>query len=106
MAYLRAVEGGTLFPKERCVVSFDGTHIAYTFLGTQKKDAPTIVLCAGYVCPDNFWKYLAPALAKKYRVMVWNYRGSGASGSPREPGYRARNYSAEDFTMEMFARDL
>ena len=106
MAYLRAVEGGTLFPKERCVVSFDGTHIAYTFLGTQKKDAPTIVLCAGYVCPDNFWKYLAPALAKKYRVMVWNYRGSGASGSPREPGYRARNYSAEDFTMDKYARDL
>ena len=52
-----------------------------------RKKQPTIVLCAGYVCPDNFWKYLAPALAKKYRVLVWNYRGSGASGSPREPGY-------------------
>jgi pimeloyl-ACP methyl ester carboxylesterase len=37
---------------------------------------------------------------------VWNYRGSGASGSPREPGYRARNYTAEDFTMDKYARDL
>jgi pimeloyl-ACP methyl ester carboxylesterase len=106
VAYLRVVERGTLFPKERCVVSFDGTHIAYTFLGTQKKGQPTVVLCAGYVCPDNFWKYLAPALAKKYRVLVWNYRGSGASGSPREPGYRARNFTAEDFTMDKYAADL
>jgi pimeloyl-ACP methyl ester carboxylesterase len=106
VAYLRVVEGGTLFPKDRCVVSFDGTHIAYTFLGTARKGQPTIVLCAGYVCPDNFWKYLGPALAKKYRVMVWNYRGSGASGSPREPGYRARNYTASDFTMDKYARDL
>jgi pimeloyl-ACP methyl ester carboxylesterase len=106
VAYLRVVEGGTLFPKDRCIVSFDGTHIAYTFLGTQKKGQPTVVLCAGYVCPDNFWKYLAPALARKYRVLVWNYRGSGASGSPREPGYRARNFTASDFTMDKYARDL
>jgi pimeloyl-ACP methyl ester carboxylesterase len=106
MAYLNVVEGGTLFPKDRCVVSFDGTHIAYTFLGTARKNQPTIVLCAGYVCPDNFWKYLAPALARKYRVLVWNYRGSGASGAPREPGYRARNYTADDFTMDRYARDL
>ncbi len=87
-------------------MSFDGTHIAYTLLGSAKASGPTMVLCAGYVCPDNFWKYLAPALAKKYRVLVWNYRASGASGSPREPGYRARNYTAEDFTMEKYARDL
>jgi pimeloyl-ACP methyl ester carboxylesterase len=106
VAYLRIVEGGTLFPKDRCVVSFDGTHIAYTLLGTAKRDQPVMVLCAGYVCPDNFWKYLAPALAKKYRVLVWNYRGAGVSGFPREPGYRARNYAAEDFTMDKYARDL
>ena len=106
MAYLNVVEGGTLYPKDRCVVSFDGTHIAYTFLGTARRNQPVVVLCAGYVCPDNFWKYLAPALARKYRVLVWNYRGSGASGSPREPGYRARNYTADDFTMDRYARDL
>lgn len=106
MAYLRVVEGGTLFPKDRCVVSFDGTHIAYTIIGKGKRSDPVIALCAGYACPDNFWKYLAPALAKKYRVLVWNYRGAGVSGFPREPGYRARNYRAEDFTMDKYAQDL
>ena len=106
MAYLRVVEGGTLFPKDRCVVSFDGTHIAYTLIGSGKRSQPTIALCAGYCCPDNFWRYLAPALAKKYRVLVWNYRGCGVSGFPREPGYRARNYTAEDFTIDRYAGDL
>ena len=83
MAYLRVRgEGGTLFPKDRCVVSFDGTHLAYTIKGSS---GPLVALNAGFCCPDNFWRYLAPALARKYRVLIWNYRGMGVSGMPREP---------------------
>jgi pimeloyl-ACP methyl ester carboxylesterase len=104
MAYLRVQgQGGTLFPKDRCVVSYDGTHLAYTMLGRGER---VIALCAGFCCPDNFWRYLAPALAKKYRVLIWNYRGSGVSGMPREPGYRARNYTVDDFRLDRYARDL
>jgi 3-oxoadipate enol-lactonase len=104
MAYLRVRgQGGTLFPKDRCVVSFDGTHLAYTLT---KGTGPVIALCAGFCCPDNFWRYLGPALAKKYRVLIWNYRGMGVSGMPREPGYRSRNYTVEDFTCDRHARDL
>jgi pimeloyl-ACP methyl ester carboxylesterase len=104
MAYLRVRgEGGTLFPKDRCVVSSDGTHLAYTIKGNT---GPVVALCAGFCCPDNFWRYLAPALARKYRVLIWNYRGMGVSGMPREPGYRARNYTVEDFTVDRYARDL
>src|ERR1043166_8312295 len=107
MAYLRVRgEGGTLFPKDHCVVSFDGTHIAYTLKNKHRKDLPVIVLNAGYCCPDNFWRYLAPALFKKYRVLIWNYRGCGLSGMPREPGYRARNYTVDDFRIDRYARDL
>jgi len=104
MAYLRIRgEGGTLFPKDRAIVSFDGTHIGYTLTG---KGDTTVVLCAGFCCPDNFWRYLAPALARRYRVLIWNYRGSGVSGMPREPGYRARNYTVDDFKLDRYARDL
>lgn len=101
--YMRATHDGTLFPKDRCVVSFDGTHLGYAFRGS---GSPTIVLCAGYCCPDNFWRYLAPALARRYRVLIWNYRGCGVSGMPREPGYLARNYTVEDFMIDRYARDL
>src|SRR5438045_9716480 len=104
MAYLRVRgEGGTLFPKDRCVVSFDGTHLAYTIKGDS---GPVVALNAGFCCPDNFWRYLAPALARKYRVLIWNYRGMGASGMSRELGYRARNSSVEGFKLETYALDL
>lgn len=103
MAYLKVRRGGTLFPKDRCVVSFDGTHIAYTIKGSGEE---VVALCAGYCCPDNFWRYLAPALARRYRVIIWNYRGCGVSGMPREPGYRARNYAVDDFMLDRYARDL
>jgi pimeloyl-ACP methyl ester carboxylesterase len=96
-------EGGTLFPKDRCVVSFDGTHIAYTLRG---KGKPVIALCAGFCCPDNFWTYLVPALEKRYRVLIFNYRGAGVSGMPREPGYRARGVTVEDFAIDAYAKDL
>ncbi|MBI4729521.1 MAG: alpha/beta hydrolase [Acidobacteria bacterium] len=104
MAYLRVRgDGGTLFPKERCLVASDGTHVAYTIRGA----GPHVVaLCAGYCCPDNFWRYLAPALARRYRVLVWNYRGTGVSGLPRSPGWRAMRLRAEDFAIERNAADL
>lgn len=103
MAYLKVREGGTLFPKDRCVIASDGTHLAYTIKG---RTGPVIALCAGFCCPDNFWRYLAPALAKNYRVLIWNYRGTGVSGMPREPGYRSRNWTLEDFRLEQYAQDL
>lgn len=103
MAYLKIRDQGTLFPKDRCVVSFDGTHIAYSIIG---KEGPVVALCAGFCCPDNFWRYLVPALQKNYRVLIWNYRGCGVSGMPREPGYRSRNYTVEDFMLDRYAKDL
>lgn len=102
--YLRGTADGTLYPKDRCVVSFDGTHVAYTLIGGRK--GPVAVLCAGLFCPDNFWKYLVPALRRRYSVLVWNYRGCGQSGMPMAPGYRARNYGVEDFAPARYAQDL
>lgn len=118
MGYLR-IRGdrGTLFPKDRCIVSFDGTHIAYDVRGRgsgglkkspsgEQATGPVVVLCAGYVCSDNFWVYLAPELEKRARVLIWNYRGAGVSGMPREPGFWSRGLTADDFAVENYAKDL
>ena len=105
MGYMRVGgDRGTLFPKDRCIVSFDGTHIAYTMRGSG--DGPVVVLCAGYVCPDNFWTYLAPELEARSRVLIWNYRGAGVSGMPREPGFWSRGVGVADFAIENYAKDL
>jgi pimeloyl-ACP methyl ester carboxylesterase len=99
--------GGELWHKDRWVRSFDNTKIRYTLLGrVGKDDAPTVVLCAGFVCPDTYWKYLVPALCDSHRVLVWNYRGIGVSELPRPPGFHAYAIADEDLTIEANARDL
>lgn len=95
---------GQIWPKDRAIRSFDGTRIAYTILGP--RDAPVISTCAGFVCPDTYWRDIVPPLAERYRVLVWNYRGIGVSGLPRNPGFHARNIRGRDLTIEASARDL
>lgn len=97
------VNGQLIFKKDRRVQSFDGTTIAYTVRGTR---GPWIALCPGFSCPDNFWRYLAPELEKRYRVLIWDLRGLGLSGTPYAPGYRATRLSPAHFTIENYVRDL
>lgn len=81
----------------------DGARIRYAVRG---HDGPWIVLCAGFLCPDNFWRYLVPALEHSHRLVVLNYRGVGASTDPRPPGRRTRNVSSEDYSIGRFACDV
>jgi pimeloyl-ACP methyl ester carboxylesterase len=95
--------GCLLFERERRATSFDGTEIAYSVFGSK---GPFVALVPGFCCPDNFWRYLMPDLARDHRVIVYDLRGLGLSGMPRTPGYRARRLSAEDFSMPNHARDI
>lgn len=96
--------GGEIWPKDRWIRSFDGTKIRYTLLGPM--DAPIVVFCAGFLCPDTYWRYLVPALVDEYRVLVWNYRGVGVSELPRWPGFHAYAISDDELGIEANARDL
>lgn len=62
-----------------------------------------MLFCAGYLCPDNFWRDLAPALAVDHRVVILNYRGVGASseacGATLPP-------DASGYSMELLAADV
>ena len=97
--------GGHVWPKDREAVSPDGARIRYTVLSAGT-DLPWMVLCAGFMCPDNFWATLGPALAEHHRVVVLNYRSMGASSDPRPAGYRARHLSPADYTIERLADDV
>jgi pimeloyl-ACP methyl ester carboxylesterase len=96
--------GGEIWPKDRWIRSFDGTKICYTVLGPQ--NAPVVTFCAGFLCPDTYWRHIVPPLAEKYRVIVWNYRGIGASELPRNPGFHAYAIADDDLGIEANARDL
>jgi pimeloyl-ACP methyl ester carboxylesterase len=69
-------------PNRRHVLASDGTRIAWSSAGA---GTPPLVLTDGIGCAGFIWNRLAPALAKRRRVLHWNYRGHGASGSPEDP---------------------
>jgi pimeloyl-ACP methyl ester carboxylesterase len=79
---------GVIWEKDRTVSTADGAEIAYTFLGPD--DAPVVALCAGLLCPDTWWHYLAPALVESgHRVLIFHYRGMGSSTEPEDDNPRA-----------------
>jgi pimeloyl-ACP methyl ester carboxylesterase len=96
--------GGQIWKKDRSVRSFDSTEIRYTLRGPE--GAPLVALCAGFVCPDTYWRYLVPALESDHRVLIWNYRGIGVSGLPRNPGFHAREIDEHELSIENNAKDL
>ncbi|MFO7778731.1 MAG: alpha/beta hydrolase [Nitriliruptoraceae bacterium] len=97
----RRDRGGHLWAKDRTATSVDGARIAYTVRGPV--GAPPVLLCAGYLCPDNFWRDLAPGLAVDHRVVLLNYRGVGASSEARGD---ALPPDASGYSMELLAADV
>lgn len=95
---MQALPPGVLWPKDRGVLSDDGATISYTFLGPA--DGRVVALCSGFLCPDTWWYYLAPALERAgYRVLLFHYRGIATSGLPADTG-------PHSFTVDRFAADL
>jgi pimeloyl-ACP methyl ester carboxylesterase len=59
----------------------DGTRIHWTERGT---GSPAVVLSDGIGCAGFVWRHLEADLARRHRVIHWNYRGHGRSATPRD----------------------
>jgi pimeloyl-ACP methyl ester carboxylesterase len=82
--------------KHRYVAAPDGTRIAWSSAGT---GAPAVILTDGIGCAGWIWERLRPALARRWRVVHWNYRGHGASEPPRDP----ERSTVADCVSDLFA---
>jgi len=67
--------------RESQVAGRDGTPIGWREAGA---GAPAVLLSDGIGCAGFIWKRLLPALARRHRVLHWNYRGHGRSGRPAD----------------------
>ncbi len=72
--------------------SFDGTPLRVEVLG----QGPALVLVHGYFGNLGFWHYQRKELSRKYKVITFDQRGHGGSGTPHTPV----------ITVEDLARDL
>lgn len=43
------------------------------------EEAPVLVLAHGFGCDQNLWRLVVPMLAERYRVVLFDYVGSGGS---------------------------
>ncbi|MEE4546139.1 alpha/beta hydrolase [Streptomyces sp. V4-01] len=66
---------------------------------TGNPDGPTVVLAHGFGCDQNMWRLTVPALAEEYRVVLFDYVGSGRA----DPSAFSQERYA---TLEGYARDV
>ncbi|WP_314223456.1 alpha/beta fold hydrolase [Streptomyces zaehneri] len=66
---------------------------------TGDPQGPTVVLAHGFGCDQNMWRLTVPALAEKYRVVMFDYVGAGRSDLS---AFSETRYSS----LDGYARDV
>jgi sigma-B regulation protein RsbQ len=66
---------------------------------TGPADAPVVLLAHGFGCDQNMWRLVVPALAERYRVVLFDYVGSGGSDLS---AWNEERYSS----LDGYARDV
>ncbi|GHH44175.1 alpha/beta fold hydrolase [Streptomyces candidus] len=64
-----------------------------------RPDGPAVVLAHGFGCDQNMWRLVVPALTGRYRVVLFDYVGSGGSAPE---AWDERRYSS----LEGYAADV
>ncbi len=59
----------------------DGVDLYYEVHG----DGPALLLSHGYSATSQMWRGQIEALSRRHRLIVWDMRGHGQSGSPEDP---------------------
>ncbi len=78
------------------VTSRDGVRLNVEIHGPDDPGLPTVVLIHGWTCSIPFWAPVIAALAGELRLVVYDQRGHGASGTP----------AAGQYGSEALAHDL
>lgn len=61
--------------------------------------APPMLFAHGFGCDQNMWRFIAPAFERDYRIVLFDYVGSGKSDLS---AYNATRYG----TLDGYARDV
>ncbi|MEU3647355.1 alpha/beta hydrolase [Lentzea sp. NPDC034063] len=64
-----------------------------------REDGPTVLLAHGFGCDQNLWRLVAPKLAERFRVVLFDHVGSGRSDTA---AWSPQRYS----TLDGYAEDV
>lgn len=82
------------YDREGFVEAEDETRLFVEEVG---RGEPHVVLTDGIGCDGFAWRYLAPRLGTRHRVIHWHFRGHGRSGPPKDP----ERVSIEDLAADL-----
>lgn len=85
-------------------LSADGTPLAFASGGD--KHARALVCCNGVGVSTFFWDYVGEYFSKTHRVVVWDYRGHGASGVPPRGSKLSMAAIADDLARVLDANGI
>ncbi|HEX6479476.1 MAG TPA: alpha/beta fold hydrolase [Ktedonobacteraceae bacterium] len=69
----------------------DGTHLYYEELG----EGEPLLLVSGQGLDHTFWNGVRDDFADRYRVIVYDHRGTGQSDKPGAPPYSTRGFAQD-----------
>jgi pimeloyl-ACP methyl ester carboxylesterase len=82
----------------------DNTRLAFSWGGPENSAA--IVCCNGLGVSTFFWAYIAANFCKDHKVLIWDYRGHGASGRPQNLGPMSMADIADDLLRVLDAAKI
>ena len=77
----------------RTVLGAGGTPLHVELYGDP--DAPPVVLIHGWTCSARFWRLQVQDLATDHRVIAYDLRGHGRSGSPADGNWSLDTFGAD-----------
>jgi len=100
------------FPKKRApwwsasgtTLASDGTPLAFASGGPPKSRA--LVCCNGVGVSTFFWDYVGEYHSRDHQVVVWDYRGHGASGVPADVRNLSMAHVADDLARVLDANGI
>jgi pimeloyl-ACP methyl ester carboxylesterase len=94
-------KGPTWWSRTGTAIAGDGTPLAFASGGPE--GARAILCCNGLGVSTFFWDYVGAHFSKDHHVVIWDYRGHGASGRPRDPSTITMGTIADDVARVMDA---
>lgn len=97
-------KGEPWWSRSGTAIASDGTPLAFAAGGPE--GARAIVCCNGLGVSTFFWDYVGRHFARDHHVVIWDYRGHGASGRPRDAKTISMASIADDLARVMDATNV